>query len=363
MTDKKLAELWKTQKSLTEWLEEIKHKDAGAIRREDNDKRERLKVLSDVIGLPFDRPVQFDGLDLKNNTPALKKYIQTNGNDLCALRLMPKTDGLPKLRMRGKSVKEAYEWFFEQDIDASKYRADFVPHVEKTTWATIFIINKHGIQGEITSGGHHELTQGFHDSVKPHTFKYDFNNWLVMPEDKLALDHLKKLADYLHVPDKSKQDKLSKELGASFMNDYLEGYFESTDSENGVWFIDYSQSLGKMYEDFVVSAPSQARGKVSGLSGSSGKASGPVQIVDPDNLDVDFPDGGVLVCQVTTPNYIPLMQKAAAIVTDQGGILSHAAIIARELKKPCIVGTGNATQVLKNGQVITVDADLGVVKS
>src|SRR5205085_155153 len=102
-------------------------------------------------------------------------------------------------------------------------------------------------------------------------------------------------------------------------------------------------------------------GAVSGQTGSAGSATGPVCIVDPDNLSVDFPANGVLVCAVTTPDYVPLMQKACAIVTDQGGILSHAAIVARELHKPCIVGTGNATQVLKNGETINVNADDGVV--
>jgi phosphohistidine swiveling domain-containing protein len=362
MADKELAEFWKTQKSLTEWLEEIKHKDAAVIRREDNDKRERLKVLSRIIGLPFDKPVQFDGLDLKDKSEQLQKYLKQNGQELCALRLMPKTEGLPKLRMRGKSVAEAYEWFLEQDIDASKYRADFVPHAEETKWATIFIVNKHGIQGEITRGGHHELTQGFHGSAKPSVFKFDYKKWLVAPEDNEARGHLKKLAGYLHVADKAKQQKLNEVLGSSFANDYLEGYFESTDSEAGTWFIDYSQSLGKMYEDMDVSAPVTTKGAlVAGMSGSPGKTEGPVQIVDPENISHDFPTGAVLVCKVTTPNYVPLMQKASAIVTDQGGILSHAAIVARELQKPCIVGTGNATKVLKNGQNVSVDADLGIV--
>lgn len=361
MADKELAEFWKTQKSLTEWLEDIKHKDAAIIRREDNDKRERLKVLSRIIGLPFDKPAQFDGLDLKNKSEPLKKYLEENGHELCALRLMPKTEDLPKLRMRGKSVTEAYEWFLEQDIDASKYRADFVPHAEKTKWATIFIVNKHGIQGEITRGGHHELTQGFHESAKPSVFKFDYKKWLVTPEDNDAQDHLKKLAGYLHVADVVKQQELNETLGSTFANDYLEGYFESTDSEAGIWFIDYSRSLGKMYEDMDVDPPSKSKGLVKGMTGSPGKAEGRVQIVDANNTDVDFPDGGVLVCAVTTPNYVPLMQKAAAIVTDQGGILSHAAIVARELKVPCIVGTGNATKVLKSGQLVSVDADNGSV--
>src|ERR1700687_5336947 len=99
MADEKLAELLKTQKSLTEWLEDIKHKDAEAIRREDNEKRERLKVLNKVIKLPFDKPVQFEATDLSDKTPALKQYLTDHGDELCALRLIPKQDGLPKLRM------------------------------------------------------------------------------------------------------------------------------------------------------------------------------------------------------------------------------------------------------------------------
>src|SRR5438094_538427 len=105
MADDRLAELLKTQKSLTEWLEDIKHKDADIIRREDNDKRERLKELNEVIGLPFDEPTQFEALDLANKSSAVLAYIKSHGEELCALRLMPKEDGLPKLRRRGKTVK------------------------------------------------------------------------------------------------------------------------------------------------------------------------------------------------------------------------------------------------------------------
>ncbi|MDB5161142.1 MAG: hypothetical protein JWO96_522 [Candidatus Saccharibacteria bacterium] len=362
MGNDKLAAIWKTQKSLTEWLEDIKHKDAAAIRREDNDKRERLGVINEVTGLPFDKPMQFDGQELADKSPALTKYLQEHGEELCALRLMPKVEDLPKLRMRGKTVTDAYDWFLEQDIDAGKYKADFVPHAENTSWATIFVVNKHGVQGEIIKGGHHQLTQGFHEDNTPHVFRYDFKDWRIEPEDNDALEHLKTLAAYLHVSDKAKQETLKEKLGATFANDYLEGYFETSNSaEFGTWFIDYSQSLGKMYEDMVVQTSGKTGGLVKGQVGSPGKAKGPVKIVQADNIDADFPDGAVLVCAVTTPDYVPLMQKAAAIITDQGGILSHAAIVARELKKPCIVGTGNATKVLKEGQIVSVDADKGTV--
>jgi pyruvate,water dikinase len=79
----------------------------------------------------------------------------------------------------------------------------------------------------------------------------------------------------------------------------------------------------------------------------------------------DFPkvrSGDILVTSMTNPHMVPIMKKAAAFVTDEGGITSHAAIIAREMKKPCIIGTKLATQVLKDGDLIKVDANNGVVK-
>lgn len=65
---------------------------------------------------------------------------------------------------------------------------------------------------------------------------------------------------------------------------------------------------------------------------------------------------------MTNINYLPVIKRAAAIVTDEGGITYHAAIISRELKKPCIIGTKIATQIIKNGDLVEVDADNGVVK-
>ncbi len=72
--------------------------------------------------------------------------------------------------------------------------------------------------------------------------------------------------------------------------------------------------------------------------------------------------GEILVCSMTTPDYLPAMKRAIAIVTDEGGLLSHASIISRELGKVCIVGTKIATKVLKDGDLIEVDADKGIVR-
>lgn len=358
-----LVKLFTTQKSLTEWLQDIKHSRADEIRQDDNDKRERLRVLRDVIGVPFDQPVQFSGQDLHDKTPEVQQYLEEHGHELCALRLIPLDKTLPKLRMRGKTVADAYEWFVEQKVDPSKYRADYVPHSEHTKWATIFVVNDQGIFGEIIRGGHHQLTQGMYEQGNtPHTFAYDFNSWQIEPNDPEVQAALEAIIGHLKVP-ANKQGELSERLQATFAHDFLKGYFETSEPEEfGLWFIDYSQVMGELLSD-VNAAPTSADSAaiVSGQVGSRGTAEGNVRIVDASGIDNDFPEGAVLVCSVTTPEFVPLMQKCSAIVTDQGGILSHAAIVARELKKPCIVSTREATKLLHDGQRVIVDAVSGAV--
>ncbi len=73
-------------------------------------------------------------------------------------------------------------------------------------------------------------------------------------------------------------------------------------------------------------------------------------------------EGDILITSMTRPEFLPLMKRASAIVTNEGGITSHAAIVSRELKKPCIIGTKNATDVFKDGDMIEVDANIGVVR-
>ncbi|MBU0975716.1 hypothetical protein KJ918_02875 [Patescibacteria group bacterium] len=75
-----------------------------------------------------------------------------------------------------------------------------------------------------------------------------------------------------------------------------------------------------------------------------------------------FKKGEVLVTTMTSPNIVSLMKNASGIVTNEGGICSHAAIVSRELGKPCVVGTGNATQVFKTGDYLLIDAGKGEVK-
>ncbi|MDO8650088.1 MAG: phosphoenolpyruvate synthase [Candidatus Berkelbacteria bacterium] len=100
---------------------------------------------------------------------------------------------------------------------------------------------------------------------------------------------------------------------------------------------------------------------VTGAAASVGRASGPVKVIHkPSEIDQVL-EGDVLVTEMTSPDYVPAMRRAAGIVTDTGGSTSHAAIVSRELGIPCVVGTGTATHVLKTGQVVTVDGRSGKV--
>ncbi|MBI2007342.1 MAG: phosphoenolpyruvate synthase [Candidatus Blackburnbacteria bacterium] len=99
-----------------------------------------------------------------------------------------------------------------------------------------------------------------------------------------------------------------------------------------------------------------------GQGASPGIATGVVKIVESPKRLGKIKKGDILVTKMTSPDFVPAMKLAAAIVTDAGGVTSHAAIVSRELGIPCVVGTGEATSVLKDGLVVTVDGKAGMVR-
>jgi pyruvate,water dikinase len=98
-----------------------------------------------------------------------------------------------------------------------------------------------------------------------------------------------------------------------------------------------------------------------GSPASPGVEAGPVKIVMDASEIGKVEKGDILVAEMTTPDFVPAMKRAAAIITDRGGRTAHAAIVSRELGIPCVVGTGNATKTLRNGQTVTVDGARGRV--
>ena len=115
-------------------------------------------------------------------------------------------------------------------------------------------------------------------------------------------------------------------------------------------------TLAVATEDETTAAP-----LLSGLAASTGSATGRVRILTSPQQQAEMRDGEVLVAEMTSPDWVPAMRRAAALVTDEGGMTCHAAIVSRELRLPCVVGTREATGTLVNGQLVTVDGRAGKV--
>lgn len=102
--------------------------------------------------------------------------------------------------------------------------------------------------------------------------------------------------------------------------------------------------------------------EIRGAIACKGRVSGTVAVVTSASQLAKVKKGDVLVASMTTADYVAAMEKAAAFVTDEGGVSCHAAIVAREFNVPCIIGTKIATKVLRDGETVEVDADNGVVR-
>lgn len=127
----------------------------------------------------------------------------------------------------------------------------------------------------------------------------------------------------------------------------------------------YEMLTGKKARDYFSLIKTEAGKDATGLKGfgaSPGKVTGIVKICRGIGEISKIKQGMILVAPMTQPEYMPAIKKAKAIVTDEGGITCHAAIISREMKIPCIIGTRNATRVLKDGDSVEVDANKGIVR-
>lgn len=126
--------------------------------------------------------------------------------------------------------------------------------------------------------------------------------------------------------------------------------FGAEGHELSVWF---DNQFGKVDESIT---------ELKGQPACKGFAVGKARIALTPNEAHMLEEGEILVTPMTNPDYVPAMRRSAAIVTDEGGLLSHAAIMSREFGKPCVIATKNATRVFKTGDLIEVDAQKGIVR-
>lgn len=172
----------------------------------------------------------------------------------------------------------------------------------------------------------------------------------------------------------AEKENMPKHLAGCMSGDELEAYFKGTPLpdlstlENRYTcsgFINHPEftwlsgdEVKQIEKSFVENSSSEIKGQPA----YKGKVTGKARVIKNFSAAVDLEKGEILVTGMTDPNYVPMMEKAGAIVTDAGGLLCHAAIVSREMKKPCVVGTKIATHLIKDGDMIEVDADKGIVK-
>ena len=138
----------------------------------------------------------------------------------------------------------------------------------------------------------------------------------------------------------------------------LKGFIYGSQGIKYISLEEYSKSAGHAIKKEVISDQEL----IKGTSACQGYVEGVVRkIISTDKINT-LKRGEILVTSMTTPEFLPAMKKASAFITDEGGITCHAAIVAREMKKPCVIGTKVATKVLKDGDSVVVDANKGVVR-
>lgn len=155
-------------------------------------------------------------------------------------------------------------------------------------------------------------------------------------------------------------------FGGKTVSEFLR---EAVEYQKGFIFFDgniytgqQDKILRKLNIELEDGTPTEKVNSINGQSASQGIVRGRVKIILTNKDIHKISRGDILVSPMTRPDFIPAMRKAAAFITDEGGITCHAAIVSREMKKPCIIGTKIATKVLKDGDLVEVNANNGIVK-
>ncbi|TAN33503.1 hypothetical protein EPN28_01675 [Patescibacteria group bacterium] len=172
--------------------------------------------------------------------------------------------------------------------------------------------------------------------------------------DVISLRQLnyRQMGDYL-MNEKSRP-RLKKVINERF------GYYYCLLSRGKI--VDGSGDKARKFVDKFLGLGHEEVKEVKGAVAYRGKVKGRVRVIKMEYQAQNLLEGEILVSSMTDPDMVPAMKRAAAIVTDEGGLICHAAIVAREMKKPCVIATKIATKIFKDGDMVEVDAEKGIVR-
>lgn len=184
---------------------------------------------------------------------------------------------------------------------------------------------------------------------------YEVGNRLKLSNDEVILLSYPELIGGLKKS--SSQEKLKKEI-----EERKQGWAVLVRNKRLITITGAKNIIETMERYQIVSPSTSMQRSIKGRIACKGKVTGTVKVVTKLSELSEVKEGDVLVAKMTTPDYMIAIHKVVAMVTDDGGITCHAAIVSREFNIPCITGTRNATQVLSNGDIVEVDANLGIVR-
>jgi len=360
-------DLIKMKLGLTEWFRKSGSKNLDKFLLEDRQKEERLSDLNQWIDLPVCKIVEFQLEEVVNKNNKFINFSKENHKNRFSFRLVPKEKNLPLHRIKDVTITQALNWLNKQNIPVNKYKVYFKLFTKNISYSVLMIVSESGIKGEVIEGMGLQLTVGNYLNNPPIRFSYNFKSWKYSRKDKKAKAFVHEVVKNLIVKDTNLQRRMRNKWKSTFTTSgYLCGYFECIKPiEYGLWFLEYNKTVGKLLSKTFVKkyrTTSTQKALVEGSSASPGLATGCVRLVTVNGKCDNFNKGDVLVSEFTSPEHVLLIKKSSSIVTDKGGILSHAAIVAREFGKPCIVGCGNATKTLEDGMFVEVDATNGIVR-
>ncbi len=340
--------------SLQNWNKLIEQKLKKKLQVEDSKDREFIYARLNGLGLPHERCLAFHvgkfpskhDFNIAVGRLGLPYWISAVPN--------PKKDHLNRLTKLGLlSADEGWE-FINTIEEKQEYKIIVSQYPAETDFKGTALVSKtgHGIVEFITGDRHYIMTRGF------------------TMTDPMLFDQ-KQIYRFSATVTKPKQKRLFNLLRGIY--GHLELQYGKIEGKNGITFFDYTDNeayveIDEIWLDLVkyFSRKKKTRSKkaVYGLPASLGEAQGRCVVVHHEMIGLldKVKQGDIVISDTTTPEMTPIMGKASAIVTDLGGVTSHAAIVCRELKIPAIVGTERATDTFRTGDIVKVDAAKGEVK-
>jgi phosphohistidine swiveling domain-containing protein len=378
--------------SIINWLAKTKEHDdviADAIAY-DNKKAERLTFLNKTIGLPINKTHVLPLSSFDINSKDLSSVIEDRGGENIqhAFRVAP-MEGFANIF----DIQKHYGLTFNEFSDKLKTLEIPLDKAEVRItnfrgsplgFSAVILITKDGIIGEVVDDDLYVLT--YMDSVKEGKsavsfFKEPNSPVVVLSKNEVMVAKVNEILNKLSTNGK---DAELNEAGYETSDGYVIGYYEYVEGKNGDSAFTDMNTKRISNNISVKDAILQFKRKVEGgdevgvdVGGSTtGRDQSRIQglVVYKKDLKVEgrvclfrddlveLPENVIFVSPMTTVDHLPFMKKALAVVTDFGGLMSHPAIISRELQIPTVVGTRNASKVLKEGDMIVIDMESGVIE-